>query len=121
MPEQRDAGDLPDADWASDAQKNVALALAMAWGAAWLQPIQARLARSTPDLDASQRNALNALAQHAMRVGWRVMEQQLRMRDGQPVLPDLDAFRGALGKELGWIDAENLTRLHSQSAYYTLK
>lgn len=121
MPESRGGGVAPDTAWASDALKNLALGLALDWGPDWLQPIQARLAGLAPELDAQQRDALNALAQRVMRFGRKAMEDAMRLRGGQPAVPDLDALRGRLGPEFGWIDHERLSRLHSQSAYYALR
>lgn len=121
MPERRGVGVVPDTAWAPDALKNLALGLALQWGPDWLQPIQPRLARLAPELDAHQRDALDALAQRAMRFGWKAMANAMRLDGGRPALPDLDAFRSSLGPEFGWIDHERLSRLHSQSAYYALK
>lgn len=121
MPERERASAVPDAPTAADALKNLALELALAWGKGWLQPIQNRLAVAAPELDPAQLDALNALAQRAMRAGWTAMEGLLRIRQGVPVVPDLDDFRVALGPDFSWIDASRLSRLHSQSAYYALR
>ena len=121
MPEHAGAYPLQDSAWASAELKNLALALVMEWGREWLQPIQPRLAEAAPDLDAHQRDALNALAQQAMHAGWSAMQKALRQNAGQSTLPDADAFRRGLGTALAWIDEERLSRLLSQSAYYALK
>lgn len=108
-------------DWADTALRNQALALAMEWGREWLQPIQARLAATHPHLDASQRDALDALARRTMRAGREALLTLLRDPRGDSELPSIEAFRASLDPRFAWLDAAQRSRLYSQSIYYLRK
>ena len=93
----------------------------MEWGHEWLQPIQGRLAAAHPQLDASQCDALDALARQTMRAGREALHMLLRDQRGVFEVPSIAAFRASLGTTFAWLDATQLSRLYSQSIYYVRK
>lgn len=121
MPEPTLRSAFDRLDWADTALRNQALTLAMAWGPEWLQPIQGRLAAAHPRLDASQRDALDALARQTMRAGREALLKLLRDQRGDLALPSIEAFSASLGPSFAWLDATQLSRLYSQSIYYLRK
>ncbi len=118
MPEPTLRSAVGSLDWADPTLRNQALALAMVWGPEWLQPIQGRLAVACPQLDAGQRDALDALARQTMRAGREALLHLLRDQRGDLTLPSIEAFSASLGPSFAWLDATQLSRLYSQSIYY---
>jgi hypothetical protein len=121
MPEPTLHSAVDRLDWADTALRNQALALAMDWGPEWLQPIQGRLAVACPQLDAGQRDALDALARQTMHAAHEALHALLRDPRGVFEIPSLEAFSASLGPRFAWLDATQRSRLHSQSIYYLRK
>lgn len=121
MPEPPPHSAVDRLDWADTALRNQALALAMAWGPEWLQPIQGRLAAAQLNLDASQRDALDVLARQTIGAGREALLDLLRDQRDDLALPSIEAFSASLGPSFAWLDATQLSRLYSQSIYYLRK
>ena len=99
---------------------NEGLALAMAFGPDWLQPIQARLAAQHPHLAAAELDAYDAACRGAMDFGYAQAYDRLAAAGGDDPAAR-PAFEQAMRARHPWVSAGNLSRLFSQGRYYAWK
>lgn len=99
---------------------NAGLQLAMAWGAAWLQPIQARLHAQFPRLTPAELDSYDETCRAAMAFGHEqvLVTLEAAQRDEAEALR---LFNQTLHEKYPWIDDDNRTRLYSQGCYYAWK
>jgi hypothetical protein len=97
---------------------NEGLGLAMDWGDSWLSPIQARLHRLRPHLDARELEECNAACQSAMRLAFEAVHASIR--EGSATLA-VETLAPIVRARYEWVDEENLVRLLKQGTYYAAK
>jgi len=89
---------------------NKALELAMAWGADWLKPTQARLRVLFPTLSDKQLDEYDAIAQAAMTFGFNHMYASPNSERAQ--------CAHVVRARFPWVSDENVAHIHSQGSYY---
>lgn len=99
---------------------NVGLDLAMEFGANWLTPIQARLAKKFPSLSAAELDGYEHACREAMTFGHAQVPILWRRAGGdEPTARRL--FDEVLLCAHPWITPKNLSHLFSQGCYYAWK
>ena len=101
-----------------EALLNYALHLAQEWGNDWMQPIQARLGKSYPELSVRELDLLNGLAQEAMHFGY---DEAFRLYEQTSGGSNVEEWRKACLSKYAWIDEKNLNHLYSTGRYYAMK
>jgi hypothetical protein len=97
---------------------NEGLGLAMDWGDSWLSPIQPRLHRLHPHLDARELEECNTTCQGAMRLAFEAVHASIR--EGSTNLA-VETLAPIVTARYPWVDEENLARLLKQGTYYAAK
>jgi hypothetical protein len=92
---------------------NTALRLAMAWGADFMKPTQARMKAKHPKLSKRELDEYDALAQAAMTLAHQHVYDQ---PDG-----NYEQYAAVVRGQFAWVSDDNLGRLHSQGVYYAHK
>lgn len=99
---------------------NVGVDLAMAFGANWMQPVQARLAAKYPHLSAEALDAYDAACREAMFS----VQQRVPEHWNAAGADEAEAFRRFKAQVLTsypWISGMNLEHLWTQGRYYAWK
>lgn len=105
---------------------NHGLSLAMEWGEDWLKPIQERLLRYHPWLQADQADEINGLAQEAMRLGHHLLYKSVEAAaygyaSCREMVMDKQEFEGQVRARYEWVNEENISHLYAQGRYYAWK
>jgi hypothetical protein len=100
---------------------NEGLHLAMEWGDDWLAAIQGRLSRHYPALTTEQLDEYNTVCQEAMRFGHSMISAVARKTLNETCAEGFDDYRRRVHERYPWVNEGNLSRLFSQSVYYSLK
>ena len=97
---------------------NYALHLAQEWGNDWMSPIQDRLKNGFPHLNSKELDALNSLAQDAMKYGYDLVHELSERSDGDDFK---DEWRTKYLSKYGWVDEKNLRDLFATGRHYLMR
>jgi hypothetical protein len=104
---------------------NKGLEFALEFGKNWQQPVQSRLAKNYPTLNADELNSYNEICRKVMTTGhqyiYRALESatlENKKIKTSHLAADLKLF---LHKDYPWISSDNLKSIHNQGCYYAWK
>jgi hypothetical protein len=92
----------------------------MEWGKDWLEPIQARLARSHPSLSRAELDDYDSACREAMKFGHAEVAR-IWTEVGNAENEAFVRFEAVIRERYPWISDNNVGRLFSQGTYYFMR
>jgi hypothetical protein len=104
---------------------NKGLDYAMEFGSNWLQPIQSRLSEKYINLSNDELNHFDKVCRKAMNDGHKFIYNRLaKLYEKQKKISQShleEEFKDFITNRYNWMSNKNISRLFSQSLYYTMK
>jgi len=105
----------------SDEILNVGLKFSMEFGENWLVDIDDRLANLYPEISVSDLRVCDKLCRKINKIAHSYISENPIKKDNKLIPIDISEFKNFMLERYDWIDDENMSRLYSQSCYYSLK